>query len=98
LPREVFLGGGVWQRSLRSPGHPVEGRSTRKAEGGRQRVDHKVLHPCVPTGHQELQHFDQAGEADNEGCRERPVAGVGQSESEPQQQKGKCVLSVLSKV
>ena len=64
----------------------------------RQRVDHKILQPRVPARRQELQDFDQAGEGDDEGRREQPVARVGQSEGQPQQHKGKRMLAVLSEV
>ena len=79
-----------------SPDRPAERRSGRKSEGCRQRVDHKVYQPCVPAGRQELQQFDQAGEGDDEGRRVHPVAGVGQSDSQSQQHKGKRMLAVLS--
>jgi ABC-type glycerol-3-phosphate transport system substrate-binding protein len=47
---------------------------------------------------QSLQDFDQAGEGDNEGRREPPVAYRGQPESEPEQHEGKRVLAVLPQV
>ncbi len=84
------------QRSLGSADCPAERRSNCKSEGGRQRVDYKVLQPRVPAGRQELQHFDQPGEGDDEGRRVQPVAGLGQSESQSQQHKGKRMLAVLS--
>jgi hypothetical protein len=45
-----------------------------------------------------LQDFDQAGEGNDEGRRERPVACRGQPESQPQQQEGKRMLAVLSQI
>jgi len=78
------------------PDCPVERRSTREAEGYRQRVDHEVFQPCVPAGRQELQDLDQPGEGDDEGRRVQPVACVGQSESQSQQHEGKRMLAVLS--
>ena len=87
---------GLGPRSRGSPDRPAERRGPRKAERCRQRVDHKVLQPRVTAGRQKLQHFDQPGEGDDEGRRVQPVAGMGQSERQSQQHKGKRVLAVLS--
>ena len=87
---------GLGQRSLGSPDRPAERRSHRKAERCRQCVDHKVLQPRVTARRQELQHFDQPGEGDDEGRRVQPVAGMGQSERQSQQHKGKRMLAILS--
>ena len=80
-----------------SPDDPVECRGGRKADAGRQRIDHKILQPRVPSRRPELQDFDQAGEATartavSSGC------GVGEAESEAEQHEGKRMLAVLSEI
>ncbi len=88
----------LWQRSLGSPDRPAESRSSHKTERCRQRVDGKILQPCMPAGRQELQQFDHTGEGDDESRRRQAVARIGQSESKPEQHEGKRMLAVLSQV
>lgn len=82
----------------RSPDLPVENHTSRKPDGCRQRVDHKVFQAGVPARRPELQDLDQAGVSDDEGRRVQPVARVGQSEGESEQHKGKRMLPVLPEV
>jgi hypothetical protein len=76
---------------------PSAAAATRPSDAASASTTKSSRRACRP-GAKKLQDFDQAGEGDDEGGRERPVARVGQPESQPQQHEGKRMLAVLPQV
>ena len=81
-----------------SRNHPIRSCCNDEADTSRQRIDDKILQPCMSTRCPKLQEFEDADRHDRHSHGEHPMPGVGEAESNPNQDEGERVFAILAEV
>ena len=77
---------------------PIHRSSYGKAGAGGHRVDHEIRQPRMAARRPELQNFDHAGHGDRDQSCQQPIAPIGKSEGEADQNEGKRMLAALAEI
>ena len=82
----------------RSPDDPTHAGGDGEARTCGERIDDEIRQARVPSRRPELQDFDKADPGDRNRYGQQPALRIGQTEGQPDQDKGKGVFAVLAKV